>query len=70
MPRLSIGECLRMETDILTGWLSCRAGEASRRFPRLASAAKRMLGIKEPARVGATVWSDSQRRAPEGDETR
>ena len=70
MPRLSIGERLRMETDILTGWLSCRARAASRRFPRLASAAKRMLGIKEPARVGATVWSESQRGAPKGDETR
>jgi Sulfotransferase domain len=58
---LPMGESVRIELEILRGWLSFRVREASQRFPRLAAIARRALGIKSPAQVGAKVWSESKR---------
>jgi hypothetical protein len=55
-----IGERIGIEIEILGGWLSYQLRAASQRFPRLAAVAKRMLGIAEPAQVGAVVWSESR----------
>jgi hypothetical protein len=54
---LPIGERLRIELEILRGWLSFRVREAAQRFPRLAAIARKALGLKSPAEVGAKVWS-------------
>jgi hypothetical protein len=54
---LPIGERVRIELDILRGWLSFRVRAAAQRFPRLAALARRTLGIKSPAEAGAKVWS-------------
>ena len=58
-PPISIGERIRIELQILRGWVSYQARTASRRFPRLAAVARRALGIAESSHAGATVWSGS-----------
>jgi hypothetical protein len=58
--RVSIGERIGIEIEILRGRLSYQLRAASRRFPRLAAIAKRTLGIAESAEVGAVVWSESR----------
>jgi hypothetical protein len=60
VPRLSIGEGIRIEVEILRGWFSFQLREVSQRFPRLAATARRALGIKSPTEVGARVWSERQ----------
>ncbi len=55
----SIGDRLRIERDLLRGWVSCQARTASERFPRLAAFARRMLGRTSPTAVGATAWGGS-----------
>jgi hypothetical protein len=52
-------EALRMQLDLATGWLNFQIRQVSQRFPRLASAVKRMLGLHSPEHVGATVWAGS-----------
>jgi hypothetical protein len=54
---ISIGEGVRIELDFLRGWLSFRARAASQSYPRLAATTRRMLGLADPAKAGATVWS-------------
>src|SRR5262249_20413872 len=56
-PPISIGERVRIELDILRGWLSFRARAASQSHPRLAATTRRILGLADPAKAGATVWS-------------
>lgn len=51
------GERSGIELAILRGWLSFRLRGASQRFPRLAAIARKSLGLKNPAEVGAKVWS-------------
>jgi hypothetical protein len=53
---LSIGPRVRIESLILRGWLSCRIRSAAQRYPRLAASARRTLGLKDPAEVGARSW--------------
>jgi hypothetical protein len=69
-PRFSVGETVRIELDLLRGWLSFRLRAASQRFPRLASMAKRALGITESPHVGAVVWSESNPGSKGRDRTR
>jgi hypothetical protein len=59
-PRLNVRDLVRIEADFLVGWLNYQVRSASQRFPRLAVAVKRMLGIRAPTQVGATVWSESR----------
>jgi Sulfotransferase domain len=56
--RLTPGQRLRLELDIVAGWMSYRARATSQRFPRLAATVKRWLGIADSSRTGATVWSE------------
>jgi hypothetical protein len=65
-PQIRIGERVRIEFEILRGWLSYRARTASLRFPRLAATTKQMLGIAEPSQAGATVWSESKAGSNQG----
>jgi Sulfotransferase domain len=67
-PRLAFGQRIRIGRDILIGRVSYQARAASQRFPRLASAAKRMLGIADQAPVGAKVWAAPDRRAAPADQ--
>lgn len=63
-PPIPLGDRLRVELEIIRGRLSYLARTASMRYPRLAAAAKRALGMAEPSHVGATVWSDAKRQSP------
>jgi hypothetical protein len=63
-PHLNMRDLIRIETDLLAGWLNHQVRSASQRFPRLAVAVKRLLGIPTPAQVGATVWSESKSESP------
>jgi hypothetical protein len=63
IPRVSIGEKIGIDLDILRGWLSFRLRMASQRFPRLAASVKRVLGIADSSQAGAVVWSESRREA-------
>jgi Sulfotransferase domain len=56
--RLASGEKLRLELDIVAGWLSYRVRATSQRFPRLAATIKRWLGIADSSQAGAIVWSE------------
>jgi hypothetical protein len=56
----SIGERVRIDVEILDGWMSFRLRETSQRFPRAATIARRVLRVKSPAQVGARVWSESK----------
>ncbi|MHB1561457.1 MAG: sulfotransferase domain-containing protein [Isosphaeraceae bacterium] len=53
-------ERIGIERDILVGWVSYRIGAASRRWPRLASGARKMLRIGRNSRGGAVVWKESR----------
>ncbi len=55
---------VRIETDLLVGWWNYQVRCALQRFPRLAVAVKRRLGIPTPAQVGATVWSEPKPESP------
>lgn len=61
-PSPSLAERIGIEGDILSGWLSYRARMASQRFPKLSRLAKRLLGIADPSRAGATAWTESARK--------
>ncbi len=65
-PPVPIGERIGVEIAILRGWRSYQLRAASRRFPRLAAMAKRVLGAAEPSPVGAVVWSESRTDSTEG----
>lgn len=67
--RWTISERARIERDILRGRASYRARAASERYPRLASIARRMLGIAGPANVGATTWAGTD-AGPKGGSSR
>jgi hypothetical protein len=54
-----LGERIGIEVDLARGRLSYLLRAASLRFPRLAHAIKRLLGIPTGGDVGATVWSES-----------
>jgi hypothetical protein len=60
VPGVSIPGRIGIEIEILRGWLSYRLRAASRRFPRLAATAKRVLRIADPSQVGAVVWSEQR----------
>jgi hypothetical protein len=60
VPGVSIAGRIGIEIQILRGWLSYRLRAASRRFPRLAATAKRVLRIADPPQVGAVVWSEQR----------
>ncbi len=62
-PRLNMRGLVRIEADLLVGWLNYQIRGTSQRLPRLAVAVKRMLGIPTPTQVGATVWSESKPEA-------
>jgi hypothetical protein len=59
-PSSNIGDRVRIEVDLLVGWLNYQVRNATQRFPHLAAAVKRMLGMKPPTQVGATVWTESR----------
>ncbi len=56
--RLTPGHRLRLELDIVAGWMSYRVRATSQRFPRLAATVKRWLGIADSPQARATVWSE------------
>lgn len=62
-PPAGLIERIGIERDILVGWASYQVGAASRRWPRLAAFARRMLGIGRNVRGGAVVWGESGKRA-------
>lgn len=64
-PPAGMIEQIGIECDILVGWMSYQVGAASRRWPRLAALARRLLGIGRNARGGAVVWSESGKRGAE-----
>ncbi len=59
-PSMTARERVGIEFEILRGWISFRTRAAAQRFPRLAAAARRVLGIAGPAQAGATVWSETK----------
>ncbi len=63
-PSIRLRDRLRIEFDLLIGWLNYRARDASQRFPRLALAVKQLLGIPTPSEVGAKVFSESKPESP------
>ncbi len=67
---ISLRDRFQIEADLLVGWLNYQVRTASQRFPRLALAVKRMLGIPTPPQAGATVFSDSKPESPVESSTR
>jgi Sulfotransferase domain len=59
-PQRNVRDRIRIEADLLVGWLNHQVRRASQRFPRLAVAVKRMIGSPTQGQVGATVWSESK----------
>lgn len=59
-PPIPLGDRVRIELEIVRGRLSFLARATSQRFPRLAAAARRALGLSDPSQAGATVWSESK----------
>ena len=61
---IGLRDRLRIEVDLIVGWLNHQARTGSQRFPRLALAVKRMLGMRTPPQVGATVFPEVNSGSP------
>jgi hypothetical protein len=63
-PRLGWREALRVEADLIVGEVNHRVRTASQRFPSPARWLKRILGIRSPGPVGATVFTEAKPESP------
>jgi hypothetical protein len=63
-PQLGVRDRVRIEADLIVGWVNYQIRTASQRYPRLAAGLKRLLGMQTPTQIGATVWSESKPESP------